>query len=92
MLGQTLSIYMGVGQARVIADRLIGAGRDPATPVSVIENGTTPKQRVVSGTLRGLAGLVTGNAIQSPAMLIVGAVTLSAANADRTPAAYQAAV
>jgi uroporphyrin-III C-methyltransferase / precorrin-2 dehydrogenase / sirohydrochlorin ferrochelatase len=92
MLGQTLSIYMGVGQASVIADRLIGAGRDPATPVSVIENGTTPKQRVVSGTLRGLAGLVTGNAIQSPAMLIVGAVTLSAANADRTPAAYQAAV
>ncbi|NQV79414.1 MAG: uroporphyrinogen-III C-methyltransferase [Alphaproteobacteria bacterium] len=90
--GQTLAVYMGIGQAPVIAERLIQAGRDPATPVAVIENGTTAKQRVVSGTLRGLARLVDGNAIQSPALLIIGAVTLSAADADRPPEALQAAV
>jgi uroporphyrin-III C-methyltransferase/precorrin-2 dehydrogenase/sirohydrochlorin ferrochelatase len=90
--GQTLAVYMGIGQAPVIAERLIEAGRDPATPVAVIENGTTAHERVVSGTLRGLARLVAGNAIRSPALLIIGAVTLAAAEADRPAEALQAAV
>ena len=90
--GQTLAIYMGIAQAEVIARRLIDAGRDPATPVSVVENGTTDQQRIVSGTLRGLARLVSGNDITSPALLIVGAVTLAAADADRPVEALQAAV
>jgi len=90
--GQTLAIYMGIAQAEVIAARLIDAGRDPATPVSVVENGTTDQQRVVSGTLRGLARLVSGNNITSPALLIIGAVTLAAADADRPVEALQAAV
>lgn len=90
--GQTLAVYMGIAQADVIAERLIGAGRDPATPVSIVENGTTDKQRVVSGTLRGLGRLVSGNAIASPALLIVGAVTLAAAEADRSVEALHAAV
>lgn len=90
--GQTLAIYMGIAQAKVIATRLIDAGRDPATPVSVVENGTTHRQRVVSGTLRGLARLIAGNDITSPALLIIGAVTLAAADADRPAEALQAAV
>jgi len=90
--GQTLAICMGIAQAEVIARRLIDAGRDPATPVSVVENGTTQRQRVVSGTLRGLARLIAGNDITSPALLIIGAVTLAAADADRPAEALQAAV
>lgn len=90
--GQTLAVYMGIGQAPVIAERLIGAGRSPDTPVAVIENGTTAKERVVSGTLRGLARLVAGNVIESPALLIIGAVTLAAADAERPAEALQAAV
>jgi len=90
--GQTLAIYMGIAQAEVIANRLIDAGRDAATPVSIVENGTTDKQRVVSGTLRGLARLVSGNNIASPALLIIGAVTLACADADRSVEALHAAV
>src|SRR5689334_10119969 len=37
---QTVVVFMGVGTADAIAARLIAAGRDPVTPVAVIENGT----------------------------------------------------
>jgi uroporphyrin-III C-methyltransferase/precorrin-2 dehydrogenase/sirohydrochlorin ferrochelatase len=90
--GQTLSVYMGGGQAKVIATRLVDAGRDATTPVAVIEHGTTPRQRVLHGNLRGLAQLVASNRVTSPALLIIGAVTLAAADAHGAPEAYQAAV
>ena len=72
--GQTLAIYMGVRAAARIAERLIAAGRDTATPVAVIENGTRPDQRVVAGTLGGLAALMQRHAIVNPALLVVGEV------------------
>ena len=72
--GQTVAIYMGVRAAARIAERLIAAGRDAATPVAVIENGTRPDQRVVAGTLGGLAALMRRHAIVNPALLVVGEV------------------
>ena len=44
--GQTVAIYMGVGAAPHIEARLLAAGIDPATPVTVVENGTLPQQKV----------------------------------------------
>jgi uroporphyrin-III C-methyltransferase len=50
---QTVVVYMGVGTAATIAARLIGAGRESATPVAVIENGTRPAEiRVVEDVPR----------------------------------------
>lgn len=71
---QTLAIYMGVRNAGVIAARLIDGGLDPATPVAVIENATTPQQRQVTGRLDDLCNLLQRHAIAAPSLLIVGQV------------------
>lgn len=71
----TVVLYMGVGSATEIADGLIAAGKPAETPVAVIENGTTAKQRVVRGTLGELPAVVAENQIQAPAVIVVGEVT-----------------
>jgi uroporphyrin-III C-methyltransferase/precorrin-2 dehydrogenase/sirohydrochlorin ferrochelatase len=71
---QTLAFYMGVGQLENLSARLIEHGRDPATAFAIVENGSRPQQRVVSGTLADLATLARKHAIVSPALLIVGEV------------------
>lgn len=71
----TLAVYMGVGTAEATAERLLAHGRDPATSVAVIENGTLPTQRVVKGRLEGLADLVRREGIGSPALIVIGEVT-----------------
>ena len=73
-LGHTLVIYMGLSAAGRIADRLIAFGMAAATPAAVIENGTLPSQRIVTGTLGGLGALVEGNRIESPALVVIGEV------------------
>lgn len=72
--GQTVVVYMGVGNAGVIAASLMAAGRAPETPVAIIENGTRPDQRVVRATLGSLARTMAEAAIRNPALLVVGEV------------------
>jgi uroporphyrin-III C-methyltransferase / precorrin-2 dehydrogenase / sirohydrochlorin ferrochelatase len=71
---QTLVIYMGLMKAGHIQQQLIAAGRDEATPVAIVENGTRLQQRVVTGTLGLLAELICQHQISSPALLIIGEV------------------
>jgi uroporphyrin-III C-methyltransferase/precorrin-2 dehydrogenase/sirohydrochlorin ferrochelatase len=71
---QTLVIYMGVhGLARLCAE-LVAHGLPAATPAALVENGTTPSQRVIAGTLRDLAALAAAEAVRPPALVIVGEV------------------
>lgn len=70
----TLAVYMGVAGAAAVQAGLLKAGRAPDTPVAVIENGSSPDQRVVTGQLDGLARLVAREKVVSPALLIVGEV------------------
>src|SRR5690606_37363609 len=51
---QTLAFYMGVGQLETLSSRLIGHGRAGSTPFALVENGSRPEQRVVSGQLQDL--------------------------------------
>lgn len=71
--GGLLAIYMGVGAAGHIMQRLLDAGMPAGTPVTVVENGTLPSQRHVTGQLKGLATLVIGARIKGPAIIYVGA-------------------
>ena len=72
--GQMLAIYMGVGAAGHIQARLLAAGIDPATPVTVVENGTLPAQKVaLTGTIGRLVETLIDAAIKGPAMIFVGA-------------------
>jgi uroporphyrin-III C-methyltransferase/precorrin-2 dehydrogenase/sirohydrochlorin ferrochelatase len=77
-LDQTLAIYMGVTTAGRVAGRLIEHGLAASTPVAVIENGTLPEEKTVTGTLGELENLVRSSGITGPALIIVGQVVRQA--------------
>ncbi|CCJ90210.1 Siroheme synthase / Precorrin-2 oxidase / Sirohydrochlorin ferrochelatase / Uroporphyrinogen-III methyltransferase [Cronobacter turicensis 564] len=69
---QTLVFYMGLNQAAAIQEKLIVHGMDPQMPVALVENGTSVKQRVVTGVLTELGALA--QRVESPSLIIVGRV------------------
>ena len=71
---QTVVIYMGLAALSEISHQLIAHGQTPTMPVAVIENGSTMRQRVVTGNLRDIAQLVKAEGLKSPALIIVGEV------------------
>ena len=75
---QTLVVYMGLGAAGMIAEKLVAAGLSPATSIAIIENGTRWDQRVIKGDLREAAALVRDHGIATPALLVIGEVTRGA--------------
>jgi uroporphyrin-III C-methyltransferase/precorrin-2 dehydrogenase/sirohydrochlorin ferrochelatase len=84
----TLAIYMGTDRAEETAARLIAAGRSPWTPVAIVENGSRPDERVLSGRLDGLGALVRGANLAGPALLFVGETAAFSASVEtRTEAA-----
>lgn len=72
--GQTLVVYMGVATAQRTAERLIAHGLAAETPVAVVEKGSLPDQRTVTGALADLPELVRRHAVTGPAIIVIGAV------------------
>ena len=72
--GQTLVIYMGLAALGGIASGLVAHGLAPDTPAAVIENGTTPDERVVRGTLSDIAAKAKRAALGAPSLIVVGEV------------------
>lgn len=70
----TLVVYMGLGHLPEIAARLMGAGLPGDTPAAAVENGTTPRQRRVLGTLATLADLTNAAELKPPTLIIIGKV------------------
>ena len=81
----TLAVYMGAGQAEQIAADLIAAGRDGATPVAVVENGSHPDQRTFKGRLDNLPALVARMELTGPALLFIGETAALAVADDERP-------
>lgn len=71
---QTLAFYMGVAQLETLTRQLTTHGRDAATPVAIVENGSRPEQRVLTTTLGELPDAARRHAVKSPSLLIVGEV------------------
>lgn len=71
---QTLAVYMGVASLERLQKKLIEHGRDPSTPIALIENGSRPEQRVIVGTLENLSQRAIQHQVKSPALLIIGEV------------------
>jgi len=78
----TLCLYMAVAHLDQIARELIAAGRDSATPVAVIERGTTARQRRLLTRLDTLSARVRDAGIGAPAMVVIGAVVSLAEHLD----------
>jgi uroporphyrinogen III methyltransferase / synthase len=70
----TLVLYMGVGNLEGIARRLIEAGRPEQEDVAVIERGTLPGQRTVTGILADIGQRVAEAGLRPPAITLVGPV------------------
>lgn len=69
---QTLVIYMGLMKSEYIQAQLIEHGRNPNTPIAIIERGTQATQKVFKGQLAQLAELAQG--AQSPSLIVIGEV------------------
>jgi uroporphyrin-III C-methyltransferase / precorrin-2 dehydrogenase / sirohydrochlorin ferrochelatase len=70
----TLVVLMGVGRLAEAAAGLIAAGRPGTTPVAVVEDGTTPRQRSTLATLADVADVAAARGVRSPAVVVVGEV------------------
>lgn len=81
-MDHTLVFYMGLSKAGMISERLMTEGLPAETPAALIENGCCPQQRVIRGQLHDLANMVEREAVQSPALIVVGQVVNLAEQLD----------
>jgi uroporphyrin-III C-methyltransferase / precorrin-2 dehydrogenase / sirohydrochlorin ferrochelatase len=70
----TLVLLMAVAHLEQITAELIKRGRDAATPVAVIQDGTTEQQRVLVSDLAKVAEQAAEHGIGSPAVVVIGDV------------------
>jgi uroporphyrin-III C-methyltransferase len=70
----TLVILMGVKNLPKIAAVLIEHGKDPSTPVAIIERGLRPDQRVTVGTLADIVDKARAVGVRPPAVIVIGGV------------------
>jgi uroporphyrin-III C-methyltransferase / precorrin-2 dehydrogenase / sirohydrochlorin ferrochelatase len=70
----TLVLLMGVAHLDEISAELIKRGRDAATPVAVIRDGTLPGQDVLTSTLGQVAADADRAGVRPPAVVVIGEV------------------
>ncbi len=72
---KTYLFLMGVKNFPVISSALMNDRKFPGnTPVAVVSWGTTPRQKVVTGTLADIAGSLEREGITPPSIIVVGGV------------------
>jgi uroporphyrin-III C-methyltransferase/precorrin-2 dehydrogenase/sirohydrochlorin ferrochelatase len=72
--GQTVVFYMGRGSLPSLCAQLTAHGLPPDWPAALVEEGTSPQQRVVTGTLATLPGLVERAGVSGASLVMVGEV------------------
>ncbi len=70
----TVVVLMGVETAPHIAAALIVSGRAPDTPVAVVVEGTTGRERTLRTTLADLGTTIVEQSVRPPAVWVVGDV------------------
>ncbi len=71
---QTVVFYMGLVSLPIICQQLIAHGRDADTPIALVQQGTTPNQKVYVGTLATMPAIIAANQVKAPTLIIVGEV------------------
>jgi uroporphyrin-III C-methyltransferase len=69
----TVVVLMGVNKIQEIMDQFAKYGRQNV-PVAVIQNGTLPNQKSVTGNVSSIAALAKVEDIGSPAIIVIGEV------------------
>ena len=70
----TLVLLMAVGRLAEVSRELVKRGRAATTPVAVISDGTTDRERVLVSTLGQVAGEVAAAGLRPPAVVVIGEV------------------
>lgn len=70
----TLVFLMGIKTLPIIVNDLVKNGKNPETPVAIIEKGATADQRVTVGTLENIIEKAKEKKIVPPAITIIGEV------------------
>jgi uroporphyrin-III C-methyltransferase/precorrin-2 dehydrogenase/sirohydrochlorin ferrochelatase len=73
-LDLTLVVLMGVATLPELASGLVDAGKSSSTPVALIEQASTPNQRVTVGTLATIATTAAMVGVKNPAVIVIGDV------------------
>lgn len=73
-LDGTLIFLMGLGNLEKIVENLMENGKKLDTPVAIIKDGTTSKQKTYTGTLGTIVEIVKENNVKSPVIIIIGEV------------------
>jgi uroporphyrin-III C-methyltransferase/precorrin-2 dehydrogenase/sirohydrochlorin ferrochelatase len=71
---QTVVVYMGLLCLPILCAKLIEHGQSPDLPAAVVQQGTSPTQRVVTGTLATLPEQAERAQLHGPTLIIVGDV------------------
>ncbi|CAA0119458.1 Siroheme synthase [BD1-7 clade bacterium] len=71
---QTVVFYMGLSNLQVICKNLIEHGRDPNTPIALVQKGTTPDHKVFVGDIGSFCDNIDLETIAAPTLIIVGEV------------------
>ena len=71
---QTVIIYMGLHGLSHLCAQLVAHGLPPDWPAAIVQQGTTPEQRTVTGTLATLPELAEAAQLKAPTLIVVGEV------------------
>jgi len=71
---QTVVVYMGLHGLDTLCAKLVEHGLPDTTPIAIVQHGTQPTQRVITGTLATMPTIAEREQPQPPTLIIVGGV------------------
>jgi len=71
---QTVVVYMGLLGIDVLCRELVAHGLPATTPAALVQQGTTPQQRVLTADLDTLPEVVRRSHVSAPTLIIIGEV------------------
>lgn len=80
--GATVVFLMGVASLAAIVDAALAAGCADSTPVAIVEDGTTVRERVTRGSLADIVRIAAETEVKPPAIIVVGQVARPGLLAD----------
>ena len=71
-LNASIVILMGVSNLENIVKKLLENGKNPKTPVAIIERGCTSEQRVVVSDLENVVDVAKKEGVKAPSVIVIG--------------------